>query len=274
MIRSSFFAGSFYPAKKKILQSQIKDFLAKAENRSFGKLKILIVPHAGYLYSGQTAAWGFKQIMGLGFKKIILLGCSHQAYFSSAACFCKGGFQTPLGTVPIAESLAKKLVSKSSFVKDLAKPHLQEHSLEVQLPFLQVVLTEFKIVPLLLGFGLTDFSSFVLELASLLEPDTLLIISSDLSHYPSYKTALQVDGKLIKAIESGDINRFNLAVKENELEPGVETACCGRDAVKTGLLTAKALNLGRIVCLNYVNSGDTGGDKNRVVGYASIGMYE
>ena len=153
MIRLPVVAGSFYPADKNHLRDQIKNFLSKARKEP-GTPKIIILPHAGYEYSGQTAGWGYKQLTryksapGL---KIILLGCSHRAFFTGAAVYDQDSWQTPLGKVEIDEKLTQKLIKSSQFIKSNLETHSQEHSLEVQLPFLQVILKDFKIIPILLG---------------------------------------------------------------------------------------------------------------------------
>ncbi len=271
MIRNPVVAGAFYPADKNTLIKQINDFLDQAEKiKTDQRLAVLIVPHAGYDYSGQTAAWGFKQLEGTNYSRIFLLGCSHRAYFSGAAVYNQGAWQTPLGKVAIDEKLAHTF----PIVKDNLAVHQQEHSLEVEIPFLQVVLKQFKIVPILLG----QTNHQVLEdlakaIASNFDKQTLLVISSDLSHYPSAKTAQIVDKKTIKAILSGDINQLNQIVEENEGKSGVATCACGAEAIRVGMMVAKKLGIKTIKLLNYSNSGNRGGDKNQVVGYTAIGFY-
>ncbi len=274
MIRPFYFASNFYPADKVILKDQISDFLDAAEKKNYGRIRILTVPHAGIAYSGKTAAWGFKQLEGSQIKKVIMLGVSHQNKLSAAACYDRGAWQTPLGTVPVDQDLGKKLVEKNSVIGSNLKYHFYEHSLEVELPFLQTVLPKAKIVPLLLNVSLAGkLPEIAVALADNLKQDTLLLISSDLSHYPEYKVAQKVDKRTIKAIESGRIENLNEAIKKNLSEPGVESVCCGHLAIKTGLLVAQRLGFETIKLLHYSNSGDAAGVKNQVVGYASIGMY-
>ena len=152
--------------------------------------------------------------------------------------------------------------------------HKSEHSLEVELPFLQQTLTDFKIVPILLGQTDDDFlASLAQAIAANFDDQTLLVISSDLSHYPDYQTANRVDNQTIEAIISGDLAKFAQIVSVNLDQPGVETCACGQQAIKVGLIMANQLKLKQIKLLNYANSGDVTNDKTRVVGYASIGFF-
>ena len=274
MTRQPAVAGAFYPADKTSLINKINSFLKKAEKTEEEGLRILIVPHAGYDYSGQTAAWGFKQLENSQYSKIILLGSSHQAYFSGAAVYNKGFWQTPLGKVEIDEDLTNTLINQSNLIKADLDSHNQEHSLEVELPFLQHLLKNFKIAPILIGQSndqlLEDLS---LAIADNFDDKTLLLISSDLSHYPDYETANRVDKETIEAILTGNVDNFSKKAKDNLDQPGVDTCACGDKAIKTAMLTANKLNITNIKLLNYTNSGNTGPDKSRVVGYAAIGFY-
>jgi AmmeMemoRadiSam system protein B len=149
-IRPPAVAGTFYPADEKVLSSQVEGFLDKtatAEKRP----SILIVPHAGYRYSGQVAAFGFNQFLGSGVKRVIILGNTHKIPFSGAAVDDQGFWQTPLGRVEIDTDLASKIITASPQIFANQEYHQEEHSLEVEVPFLQKVLTDFKIVPILIG---------------------------------------------------------------------------------------------------------------------------
>jgi AmmeMemoRadiSam system protein B len=271
MIRKPVVAGAFYPADKNTLINQINIFLNKAKKiKVKGFLKILIVPHAGYDYSGQTAAWGFKQLKKQNYSRVIILGISHRSYFSYAAVYHQGAWQTPLGKVEIDEALVHNFLAKVDL-----KPHQEEHSLEVELPFLQRILKDFKIVPILLSQTTPRLlENLAAAIVSRLNQKTLLVISSDLSHYPSYKIANKVDRKTINSILTGKPERFNRIIQTGLDQPGVETCACGAEAIKVGMMVAKKLGIKKIKLLNYSNSGDRGGDKNQVVGYASIGFYE
>ncbi len=275
VIREAAVAGSFYPADKSTLNSQIDDFLNQAQIIPVKeKLRILIVPHAGYSYSGQVAAWGFKQIKEEDYKRVILIGPSHRAYFDKAAVWDKGVWQTPLGEIEVDEDFTQGLISGRGGISADLKPHLQEHSLELELPFLQRVVADFKLVPILLSHSeeavLQDLSKALVEN---FDDQTLLVVSSDLSHYPSYEIANKVDKETIEAILSGDIEKFEGVVNKNLDQPGVDTCACGAQAIQVGMLVAEQLGFKDIKLLKYENSGDVGGDKGRVVGYGSIGFY-
>lgn len=292
-------AGSFYPADKEVLNQQIEEFLSQAP-QPLGLEKqpvVLIVPHAGYEYSGLVAATGFKQLVGSEIEKVILLGVSHQTQFSGAAVYPKGFWQTPLGKVEVDSDLASKIIASSNLISPkvnqalLISPkvnqallifknqeyHQQEHSLEVELPFLQKVLPNFKIVPILMG---SQDENLIEDLASVLAKNidfqTILIISSDFSHYPSYEDANEIDEKTIEAILSGKIEKFDQAINESMTAgiPNLVTCACGEQAIKGGMKVAQKLGIEDIRLIKYANSGDITGDKSRVVGYASIGFYD
>ncbi len=144
-------AGTFYPSDKNILKESVEGFLFKAEaKRPSGRLIAIISPHAGYIFSGQVAAYGYKNLKGSSIKRVILLGPSHQVGFKGASVYTKGGFRTPLGLVKINEKLAEDLLNETADVRFYPEAYEKEHSLEVQLPFLQTVLKDFTIVPILI----------------------------------------------------------------------------------------------------------------------------
>jgi len=276
-IRKPAVAGSFYPDDKKKLSDELSLFISRAKKiPSQTPLKILIVPHAGIVYSGQTAAWGFKQIENKNYQKIILLGASHTAWFNHAAVFSQGVWETPLGRVDVDEKLAKKIIDKSKDIINDQTPHWQEHDLEVELIFLQRVLKNFKIVPILISnpdSQLTD--SLANKIKNILDEKTLFVVSSDLSHYPSWETANKVDAQTINAVVTGNMTYFEEKIKQIEEKhyPGLETTACGYRAIRV------ALRIGELMNLNwekifYENSGDVSGDKIRVVGYAAIAGFD
>jgi len=274
MIRQAAFAGSFYPADKKSLIKQIDLFLKNAEKIKQKRLRILIVPHAGYDYSGQTAGWGFKQLEGESYSKIILLGSSHKNYFSQAAVYNRGFWQTPLGKVEVDQFLANNLINKSKEITANLIVHQQEHCLEVELPFLQRLLTDFKIVPILLGQPKEKVLAVLGEaIKDDFDEQTLLLISTDLCHYPQYRIANKVDQQTIEAILKIEPDQFQEKITENLDQPGVETCACGAGAVKVGLIVGQKLEIDDTQLINYANSGDSRPVKSQVVGYASLGFY-
>lgn len=273
LIRYPAVAGSFYPSDKKELEEILVRFLRKAKKLPLGqKPRILIVPHAGIIYSGQTAAFGFKQLENWRYSRVILLGASHHFFFDYAAVTSSSFWETPLGKVEVDIDFSKRLVDSKKIVFD-EKPHLLEHDLEMELIFLQKVLSNFKIVPILIS---KPKETVVEDLAKKLEENfdnqTILIVSTDLSHYPSAEIARKVDKETIETIISGKKTVFEKKIKEMESRgyPGVETAICGFEAVKLGLRFGEFLGIEKLVEVDYSHSGQVSGDNTSVVGYVSI----
>jgi AmmeMemoRadiSam system protein B/AmmeMemoRadiSam system protein A len=235
----------------------------------------LIVPHAGYAYSGWVAAYGYKTLIGNppagGINTVILIGNSHQERFEGASVYQEGYYKTPLGNVEIDKALAKRIINSHEKISFRESAHKHEHSLEVQLPFLQKVLAKgWKIVPIIIGSQPNAVEILINTLKGLINNNTLLIASSDLSHYPSYEDAKYSDNKVIEAILTGKRENLRKVVSELEQENifNLQTCACGQDAIEVvmGLMGDKDIKL-----LRYANSGDVEiGDKSQVVGYAAI----
>ncbi|MBA54290.1 MAG: AmmeMemoRadiSam system protein B [Pseudomonadales bacterium] len=266
-VREPAVAGLFYPDNPQVLDNDIDKYLSGApanENDSVKHLKTpkaIIVPHAGYVYSGLTAAKAFNELLPSADKirRVVLLGPSHRVGFEGIAFCSSDFFRTPLGEIPIDHS-ALVAISDLSNVGLLDRAHEQEHSLEVQLPFLQKVLRDFKLVPLVVGD--TDTQTVARVIERLWGDDsTLFVISSDLSHYHDYRTAQRMDSATCNAIE-------HLAADAI----GFEQAC-GRNPVK-GLLDVARHRHMDVKTLAMCNSGDTSGDHDRVVGYGAWGFWE
>ena len=279
-IREPAVAGQFYPQKKQELENMLKDFLMEVtppdvEGEPIG----LLVPHAGYAFSGPVAAAGFKAIEGKEFDTVILIGDSHHEWFEGVSVWPAGLWRTPLGEVKVDQELAEKIISASPrfMVKDSA--HLLEHSLEVEIPFLQITLKKgFKILPIIFGSEDEDWQNLAKVIEKNIKGKQVLIIaSSDLSHYPSYNLAKEADLKTLKAIEE-KIDPLVLKEKIQELEkeniPNAQTFICGQDAVKTLLQIAKDLGAEAKI-LKYANSGDSPfGEKSQVVGYGAVLFFK
>lgn len=276
-IRLPAVAGSFYSSQEKILKTEISQYLNQAKPIATGNLlKILIVPHAGISYSGRTSGWGFKQLEGQNFPRVIILGVSHRAQFDHAAIFGKGLWQTPLGKVLVDENLALTLINKEQNIIADDIPHRDEHSLEIELIFLQKVLSDFKVVPILVSNPSEQLIDHLAQkISKHLDENTLLVVSSDLSHYPEYNIANKVDNETIKAVLTGRIELFEKTIQdlESKAYPNLVTCACGQEAIKVALEASRILKLKDIKLLKYENSGDSGGDKNQVVGYAAIGFW-
>lgn len=250
-IRKAAVAGMFYPKYKEEIESMINNFLSNVPNIKIeGNLKALIVPHAGYIYSGQVAAYAYSLLRKYKNKqKIILLGHSHFVYFNDFASDVNDYWETPLGRIKIIEN---------NFLK-LEAAHASEHCLEVQLPFLQKSLQNFEILPLVTGeINPKEISRTIINL---IDNSSILIISSDLSHYNSYEIAVKIDKNTINAIKSLDFNKME-----------IEGDACGKIPILTVIDIAKNLKW-KCKLLEYKNSGDTSGNKASVVGYASFVFY-
>jgi AmmeMemoRadiSam system protein B len=251
-VRKPAVAGSFYPQSREELDKMIDSFFKNLPVLKIdGDLRALIVPHAGYLYSGLVAAYGYS-LLGKSrqFRKVVLLGPSHFAYLEDVVCDSHGSWSTPLGEVIIAENDFKKMSSA----------HSPEHCLEVQVPFLQKVLKNFEILPLVAGN--IDPHEVAKKILPLIDRETLLIISSDLSHYHDYKMALFLDHRTNKAITDLDFEKLKKAGD-----------ACGLIPVLALVAIAAKLKW-KCRLLHYANSGDVTQDRSGVVGYASFALYD
>lgn len=262
IIRQPAVAGSFYPADKNELQQMIGEFLAAvpAEAVATDTPRIIIVPHAGYPYSGPVAAYSFKQLIGKNIKKAIIIGPSH--HFPVSGLFLSGAdlWQTPLGSVNIA-LINSELAKENNFaIND--QVHTPEHALEIEVPFLQTVLPNIEIIPIIVGqLNTSQRADFVSTLNRYLDAQTVLIVSVDMSHYHPYDEALNLDKQSIDHVLNLDDN----GILNDEIDAPW--------AVATVLQLAKQ-NSWQPKLLKYANSGDTAGDKSAVVGYGAVGFYE
>jgi AmmeMemoRadiSam system protein B len=276
-IRLSAVAGQFYPVNKKELEKIVDGFLACAESsRIKGEIFGLLLPHAGYVFSGRVVAAGVKPILGEDFETCILLGDSHYERFEGVAVWANGFWETPLGRVEVDSKLARAVLDSSGRFFERDSAHLFEHSIEVQLPFLQKTLRKFKILPLIFGSEDKDWQKLAQVILRKIKGRKVLIVaSSDLSHYPSYEEARKVDRETLGAVLTLDPLEFKKRVIElaKRAIPNVQTLMCAQDSVKTLLEVAKNLKA-EAKLLEYANSGDAlMGDKSRVVGYGAVAFY-
>jgi AmmeMemoRadiSam system protein B len=252
-------AGLFYPADPTELQQAVTDLLAHA-NPGSGPPKALVVPHAGYVYSGPVAASGYALLAPLRdiVRRVVLLGPAHRVAFAGLALPGVEAFATPLGSVPVDSEAVDLLLGLPGCRLD-DHAHELEHSLEVHLPFLQQVLAGFTLVPLVVGDADADTIAAVLE-AVWGGPETLIVISSDLSHYHDYATAQRLDGETTRAIEA--------------LEPGHigYGQACGRNPLNGLLEVARRRGL-EVTTVDVRNSGDTSGRRDSVVGYGTYAFH-
>ncbi len=258
-IREPAVAGAFYPAQKSRLLQMIVSYLEAARPPRLEGVRALISPHAGYIYSGPIAAYGYRLLMLQERvpRRIYLLGPAHRVWFRGVAAGTYAAFRTPLGDVPVDTAQLERLMDTSTVIHALPAAHRDEHCLEVQLPFLQVVYDDAvpPIVPLL--FGEVDPVVVAQELAPFLGADDLILVSSDLSHYYPYETARALDTAFLQALLAGD----RMGVAQGE--------ACGQIPILTLMTLAEARGW-QPHLLDYRNSGDTAGDHRQVVGYASV----
>lgn len=279
-IRESAVSGMFYPANAMDLKSMVKEYLAKASVVKLPKgenIFGLIAPHAGYIYSGQVAGWAFKQVEGRSYDTVLIFGVGHRYPLRKPSVFKKGYYKTPLGLVPVDEELTKAIL-KDNLFQSVDEAHKLEHSIEVQLPFLQLALkNDFKIVPILFShfsFDMVDKISSVLYKIMKTQKDKniLIVASSDLSHYPSYQEGEKVDKATIELIQSLKIKKL-IQREEKIKDSGVAnlvTYQCGLGAVTTLMLLAREAGASTVNLIQYKNSGDTSWVKERIVGYAAM----
>jgi AmmeMemoRadiSam system protein B/AmmeMemoRadiSam system protein A len=277
-VRPAVVAGKFYSESPEILKAAINGFLEDAEPVSAPKPLALILPHAGYIYSGQIAADGYNQTSGQNYDTVVILGTNHTSpHFNKIALYPGDGFATPLGTARVDRPIMEALKAASPDCVLTSSPHQNEHSVEVQVPFIQVVFPKAKIVPVIIGAPDARLcESFGQTLGKVLKgKNALIVASSDLSHYPSHADALAVDLPILSAIASLDPQRVKEAIQApmNKGIANLHTGACGEGPILTAIAAAKVMGAtgGRVV--SYANSGDIAiGDRSRVVGYGAVAL--
>jgi MEMO1 family protein len=265
-LRKSAIAGSWYPGNPSVLRRDIENYFDLVpELKLKGEVVGLIAPHAGYIYSGKIAANAYKLVREEKYDAAIVIGPSHRVAFHGVSIFSSGGFETPLGIVPVAEDLAEKIKKSNSMIADIQQAHSQEHSVEIQLPFLQVALGDFSFLPLVMG---DQDANTCHELAAAIYDAThgkkiLIVGSSDLSHFYDYNTAKKIDAVALEYLKNGDASGLLRSLENGEVE------ACGGGPMAVVMLVAHMMNADKAHLVKYANSGDVTGDKNSVVGYAA-----
>ncbi|HOD16795.1 MAG TPA: AmmeMemoRadiSam system protein B [Spirochaetota bacterium] len=257
-------AGAFYPSNPKRLGSMIDGFMQEAKSApAAGDVVGVVSPHAGYIYSGPVAAYSFTQI-NPETSLAIVLAPSHRARFNGGAVLPEGVYETPLGDVTIDAAVGGVLAGKKPFAL-LKEAHELEHSLEVQVPFLQKRLGEFSIVPVIVGTvdlgACMEIARGLHECLAGEKRRLAVVISTDLSHYHSYEEAKVMDGRFMKALESFDEKSVMAVIDNGKAE------ACGEGPVIAGMALCRLLGAGSVRILKYANSGDTAGSRDQVVGY-------
>ncbi len=265
-VRRPAVAGSFYPADPQTLSRQVGDFLSRApKEKVAGEIIALVSPHAGYMYSGQVAAYAFKLVEGMKFDAVIVVAPSHRTFFQGASVYDRGAYETPLGLLPVDKGLCQKLKEGSDLIQFLPQAHAQEHSLEVQLPFLQATLGQFNLVPIVIGDQSYRTCQAVGQTIgkATLGKKVLLVASTDLSHFHPYDEAVKRDNIVLEDVRNFDPQRLAQNLNSGKAE------ACGGGPVMAVMIAAKERGANRVQVLKYMNSGDVTGDRSSVVGYAA-----
>lgn len=270
-VRSAAVAGSFYDSDPEHLRGEV-DFLLNEQKapKLKGVIKGLVSPHAGYMYSGSVAAAAFRNLKGTPYEAVLLVGPSHREYFDGVTIYPGDAYETPLGQVPINREFRAALLRQSAIIQLSEAGHRAEHCLEVQLPFLQRVLGEFSIVPMIIG---NQTKEYCLNLGTAIaavarKRNVLLVASSDLSHYHTYDVAMELDQRVIHDVEAFDEDKLMDRLVDERDE------ACGGGPVVAVMRAAKLLGANRSHILLYSNSGDATGDKSAVVGYCSAAFLQ
>lgn len=261
-------SGMFYPDDPTVLRKDVENYIRSAIVPDMKEHIVgIISPHAGYMYSGKVAAHAYKMIVKKPYDSVVLIGPGHHAYFNGAALWNKGSFRTPLGRVDIDEDIALEMIRTGGIIKTSLDTHRGEHSLEVQLPFLQTVLDGFKIIPIVMGTQtIGACRELVQAMSTILQASKkrfLIVGSTDLSHYYDYAEAKRLDEFVVKCLDM-----FDIPGMIDVFETGKAEACGAGPVIATMMLSEK---LGAVhgKVLKYANSGDVSGDKGSVVGYVS-----
>ncbi len=278
LVRASPIAGAWYPGTPRELEETVDVLLAHAEYLpTDDRLVGLIAPHAGFPYSGQTAAYAYRQLTGRQFDLVVLLGPSHYQDYGFIAISAKKYYATPLGAVELDQDWIQQLANRVALTR---VEHDTEHSLEIQLPFLQRVLGQFKLVPIMMSLPLyligPDAFAPCQQLADVLADlakgkRVLLVASSDLSHLQDYEAVREFDARTAELVEALDVPGLVKYMSE-----GQECRACGDTPILTLLLTAQALGASRAQVLYRTNSADVTGRRAHgqyTVGYMAVGVY-
>ena len=275
-IRHPAVAGRFYPENPDKLRAAINRFMTSAIPARDKRPLAIITPHAGYIYSGQIMADAFAQVRHYHYDLIVLLGVNHTTpSFNGVSVFSAGGFKTPLGIARIDSQAARKIFHRypqAEFNKDV---HRDEHSIEVLIPFVQVLFPDTPILPIIVSHKDDDANTTFGEVLaqSLADRNALIVASSDLSHYPPYTRARQVDQKTLQAMKSLDIGLYQQVIKNKEVKgsEGLSTCACGDRPTMAAMAASKYLGASKGYIVSYANSGDALiGNRDRVVGYGAV----
>ncbi len=268
-IRIPAVAGMFYPASPAKLNDEVRLMLDTYKpEKKLENVNGIVSPHAGYTYSGKTAAYAFNTVLDKNYKTVIIISPSHREYFPGVSVYHGDAYETPLGIVSVNDDIREKLVTDSKLIFAGVLGHRAEHAVEVQIPFLQVALKDFSIVPIVMGDqNKVCINELARKLAGVLDERTLVIASSDLSHYYNKADADRLDSVVEKRISS-----FNYDGLQADLETG-KCQACGGGAIVAMMKAADMIHAKKSIVLSRSDSGDASGDNSQVVGYLSAAVF-
>lgn len=269
-VREPVVAGMFYPSPPNKLKDEIQLLLDTYKSEeSFQNVFGIVSPHAGYTYSGRTAAIAFNTLANKNYKTVVIISPSHKEYFPGISIYSGDAYKTPLGEVAVNKEMVLKLTADEKFIFEGLNGHRTEHAVEVQIPFLQMVIKDFSIVPIVMGDQRKMFiDGLAQKLAEVVDDETLIVASSDLSHFHTKTEAYELDSIVEKRIANFDYDGL-----QKDLEMG-ECEACGGGAIVAMMKAADLINKRKSKILSRTDSGDITGDDTEVVGYLSAVVYE
>jgi AmmeMemoRadiSam system protein B len=268
-VRPPAVAGMFYPGKQKTLERVVGEFYSHVSlPHHLNNVKGLVVPHAGYVYSGQTAAFGFKSLDASKIKTVVVLSPSHHEYFPGICVYDGDGYETPIGIVPVNTEKAERLAKEGKLIFMGKSGHQEEHAIEVTLPFLQMLLPQFDFVPVVMGDQGGKYIDALAEaLPEILDDTTVIVTSSDLSHYYNKQIAKMLDDKVANALTGYDFKTL-----QADLQTGACQACGGGPMVSM-MKALDKFEKRKMSVLHRSDSGDASGNNRQVVGYLSAAVH-
>ena len=268
-VREPAVAGMFYPASASKLKNDIQLLLDECKcEEKFQNILGIVSPHAGYIYSGRTAAFAYNTVAQNNYNTVVVISPSHREYFPGISIYNGDAYKTPLGDVPLNKEMISKLTAESKIIFSGVNGHGAEHAVEVQIPFLQIVLKDFSIVPIVMGDqGKLFVDALAQKLAEVIDDKTLIVASSDLSHFYTKGEADKLDSVIEKRIADFDYDGLQKDLETRKCE------ACGGGAIVAMMKTADLLNKKKSKILSRTDSGDVTGDDSEVVGYLSAVIY-
>jgi AmmeMemoRadiSam system protein B len=268
-VRPAQVAGHFYPSNPDKLRKDINLLLDVTKSKEkFERVFGIVAPHAGYIYSGKTAAHAYNLLVGKKYKTVVIISPSHSEYFPGISIFEGDAYETPLGMLKVDKEFREKLLTDDEIIFKGYEGHRREHALEVQLPFLQAVLQDFKIIPIVMGDqSKRNIDTLAKKLAEAADDETQIVASSDLSHFYSKSQADKLDSVVEKRVREFDFESLQFDLESHTCE------ACGGGPIVALMKAANLKNIRHSMVLSRTDSGDVTGDNSEVVGYLSAVFY-